>query len=232
MNETALEILPRSLYANQPRSAMPNEWRSPKHALEYLRRADRVPHRTEGEATLLAEVPASATRLLDLGAGGGRLLDLLLAHCPSATGVALDFSPLMLEQLRCKYGSGQRVQIVEHNLDQPLPDLGTFDVVASSFAIHHVTHERKRALYQEIWHCLRPGGVFANLEHVSSPTAAIHQRFLEAFGITPEEEDPSNILLDVETQLSWLRDIGFVEVDCFWKWRELALLVGRKTGAA
>ena len=26
----------------------------------------------------------------------------------------------------------------------------------------------------------------------------------------------------------WLRGIGFVDVDCHWKWRELAQPVGRK----
>jgi tRNA (cmo5U34)-methyltransferase len=233
---------------------MVNEWKSTQHALAYLQRADRIPHRTESEAALLDEVPSASTRILDLGSGDGRLLSLLLLHCPSATGVALDFSPPMLERLRDRFGSESvrkgdrahlperpegccaqispvpfsRVLIVEHDLDRTLPEMGMFDVVASSFAIHHLTHDRKRELYTEIWNCLQPGGVFCNLEHVASPNNRIHQRFLEALGIAPEEEDPSNKLLDVETQLHWLREIGFQDVDCFWKWRELALLVGKK----
>jgi SAM-dependent methyltransferase len=209
-------------------AGMSSEWATPEHALAYLRMADRIPHRTEGEAALLEEVPRDARRVLDLGSGDGRLLGLLLLARPSARGVAVEFSPPMLERLRQRFRDGERVQVVEHDLERPLPGLGAFDVAASSFAIHHLPHPRKRGLYEEVWAALEPGGVFANLEHVASPSPRLHALFLDALGISPGQEDRSNQLLDVETQLRWLREIGFEDVDCYWKWRELALLVSRK----
>jgi SAM-dependent methyltransferase len=205
-----------------------NEWQSAAHAGAYLERADQVPHRAAGESTLLDEIPADVTRVLDLGSGDGRLLDLVLRARPKATGVALDFSPLMLERLQSRFAASPAVEIVTHDLNEPLPALGSFDAVVSSFAIHHVGHARQRQLYAEIWTVLNDGGVFCNLEHVDSASAYGHARFLAAMGTTPDEEDPSNKLLAVQTQLEWLRDIGFADVDCYWKWRELALLVGFK----
>jgi len=208
-----------------------SEWQTAQHALGYLEKADRVPHRTAGEAALLDELPETVVRVLDLGAGDGRLLDLVLRARSMAVGFALDFSPPMLERLRQRFDSGSRVRVIAHDLEEPLPDLGKFDAVVSSFAIHHVDHDRKRDLYREVWGMLSVGGVFCNLEHVASASDYGHARFLEAMGMTAADEDPSNKLLDVHTQLEWLREIVYADVDCYWKWRELALLVGRKTAA-
>ncbi len=214
-----------------------NLWTSSDHVRDYLGRADSIAHRTEGESALLEFIPADARRILDLGTGDGRLLASVkseLANRDNARNnsvkleaVALDFSPAMLEAAAKRFAGDSSVTIVGHNLDRPLPDLGKFDAAISSFAIHHLVHERKRALYAEIHGLLNPGGVFCNLEHVASPTPRLHEEFLYRIGYMPETEDPSNKLLDVETQLQWLREIGFVDVDCVWKWRELALLVGR-----
>ncbi len=209
---------------------MVNLWSKVDHALGYLARADQLPHRTEGEAVLLDCVPQNVRYILDLGTGDGRLLALLKIDRPQASGVALDFSPTMLAAVRDRFAEDGTVEVVEHNLDLPLPSLGRFDVVVSSFAIHHCTDERKRSLYAEVFDLLEPGGVFCNLEHVASPTPLVHERFLKAIGHTKETEDPSNKLLDVETQLIWLREIGFTDVDCYWKWLELALLIGFKVG--
>lgn len=207
---------------------MTNQWTSTEHALDYLNRADKIPHRTEGEATLLDWVPQTVKRILDLGTGDGRLLALLKLDRPDAQGIALDFSPIMLESAKQRFADDPTLEVIAHNLDESLPHFGTFDAIVSSFAIHHLADDRKRSLYAEIFDRLEPGGIFCNLEHVASPTARLHEQFLLKIGYTPETEDPSNQLLDVETQLNWFRDIGFIDVDCYWKWLEMALLVGWK----
>jgi tRNA (cmo5U34)-methyltransferase len=205
-----------------------NRWAVAEHALGYLAEANQIPHRTEGEAALLEQLPKGLNRVLDLGTGDGRLLGLVKVQYPQVQAIAVDFSPTMLEAVQTRFAGDSTVEVVEHNLDLPLPNLGNFDAIVSSFAIHHCSHPRKRSLYAEIFAALQPGGIFCNLEHVSSPTPRLHAQFLYKLGKTVETEDPSNQLLDVETQLGWLRDIGFCEVDCHWKWLEMALLAGIK----
>jgi tRNA (cmo5U34)-methyltransferase len=203
-----------------------NLWQSAEHVRDYIERADLISHRGEGEAALLEFIPAGTRRILDLGTGDGRLLALVRSAHPDTEAIAVDFSQPMLNSARKRFAGDSRVRVLDHNMDLSLPSLGSFDAVISSFAIHHLVHERKRALYQEVFGLLNPGGVFCNLEHVSSPSARLHEEFLLRIGFTVETEDPSNKLLDMETQLGWLREIGFADADCQWKWRELALLVG------
>jgi SAM-dependent methyltransferase len=203
-----------------------NLWRLPNHVAEYLAKADGIPHRAEGEAALLEHLPARVSRVLDLGCGDGRLLALVRLVHPDVAGIAADFSPAMLAAARERFAGDDTVEVVEHDMDQPLAFAGRFDAVVSSFAIHHVSDARKRALFAEVFELLEPGGVFLNLEHVSSPTEALHQQFLAALGDEPGVEDPSNQLADTWEQLAWLRAAGFADVDCHWKWRELALLAG------
>ena len=204
------------------------EWTTAEHALRYLARADAYPHRAEGEGVLLEQVPVDARRVLDLGTGDGRLLSLLSRDRPGIRGVGLDFSEPMLQAAHERFIDDRRITLLEHDLAEPLPALGGFDVVVSSFAIHHLEHERKHSLYGEVFDLLEPGGVFANLEHVASPTERVHLAFFAAIGEPLEDADPSDRLLEVEIQLGWLRELGFDDVDCYWKWLEMALLVGVK----
>jgi tRNA (cmo5U34)-methyltransferase len=201
------------------------EWQDREH-VDYYRGqvVDGVPHLAEGDAVLVELLPSRLRRVLDVGCGDGRLIGLVRDAREGVEAVGLDFSEPMLAAARERF-AGQ-AWFVEHNLTEPLPDLGAFDAIVSGFAIHHLPDERKRALYAELFELLEPGGVFLNLEHVASATPALNAEFLAALGM--EEDDPSNQLAMVEEQAEWLRQIGFADVDCMWKWRELALLHGRK----
>lgn len=207
-----------------------NLWPDVDHALTYLALADTIPHRTEGEAVLLELLPDRVERVLDLGTGDGRLMALVRTARPAATGVAVDFSPPMLERVRSRFQGERAVEVVEHDLTEPLPASLSdgWTAVVSSFAIHHVSDDRKRALFAEIFERLAPGGVFLDLEHVASPTPALHEAFRAAMGTADQPDDPSNQLAPLQDQLGWLGDVGFDDVDCFWKWRELALLAATR----
>jgi tRNA (cmo5U34)-methyltransferase len=207
-----------------------NIWGSADYVGNYLSTIDSRPHGEEMRAVLLEQIPLNVKRVLDLGTGDGRLLALVKSKNPEAGGVALDFSEPMLRRARERFAGDGSVEVVKHDLNDPLSKgrWEPFDLVISGLAIHHLVHERKRELYAEVFGLLRSGGLFLNLEHVASATEALHLRFLAAVGLTPETEDPANILLDMETQLKWLRQIGYKDVDCQWKWLEIALLAATK----
>jgi tRNA (cmo5U34)-methyltransferase len=203
----------------------PVGWSDPAQVEGYLHRIGGLEARRAGDQMLVEVLPPRPERVLDLGCGDGRLAALVLESRPSVSDVlAVDFSPPMLERARRRFADDPRVTIREWNLDQPLDPLGGFDVVVSGFAIHHLDDRRKRALFAEVARQTRPGGVFANLEVVRSATPELHADFLAALG--KSEDDPEDQLVDVETQLAWMRHAGLTQVDCLWRWRGFALLVG------
>lgn len=206
-----------------------NLWVNADHALAYLAARDTLPHRTEALGVALELLNQPVERVLDLGTGDGILLALVLTAHPQATGLGLDFGDAMLERARERFAGDARVELARHDLSQSLPaEIGDFDAVVSSFAIHHLDPPRQAELYGEVFERLRPGGRFVNAEHVDSPTQELHEEFLAALGKAPDDDDPSNQLVGTEQHLTWLNGCGFVNVDCFWKWRELAVVSGVK----
>jgi tRNA (cmo5U34)-methyltransferase len=187
-------------------------------------------------------------RLLDRGCGDGILARTILLAFPGSRAVLLDHSAPMLQRAREAMAPfADRCDIVEGELAQPLTwqVAPPFDLVVSGFAIHHLESPRKRSLYEEIFALLSPGGLFVHLEHVASATPRGEALFDELYidhiaartgrdrGIVENEyharpDRADNKLEPVEVQLHWLREIGFVEVDCFFKWMALAIFAGQR----
>jgi tRNA (cmo5U34)-methyltransferase len=195
-------------------------------------------------------------RVLDIGCGDGILGRALLERFPQAHGTFLDLSPAMViaagDKLRAL---ADRVVVVQGDFGHSgwvelVQACGPFDVVVSGYAIHHQTDERKRALYAEIYDLLAPHGLLLNMEHVSSHSPWAEQAFNDMMidslwdyhqrqGSALTREDvarqfvqrddwSANILAPLDDQCQWLREIRYVDVDCFFKAFELAIFGGRK----
>lgn len=190
--------------------------------------------------------------VLDLGCGDGILGRAVLDRFPGASCVFADFSGEMLDLARGKLGAvAARATVVDADYGEAgwvsaVADSAPFDVVVSGYSIHHQPDARKRAVYGEIFDLLTPGGLFLNVEHVASPSPGIAELYegifidsLHAFHRTRSRDDvaaefhhrpdkQANILAPVEDQCTWLRELGYVDVDCYLKYFELAVFGGRK----
>lgn len=196
-------------------------------------------------------------RFLDLGSGSGLLAIGLLTRYPAARATLVDFSEPMMEAARDLLGEDvtmPRFVIADFSLPEWIDKVtheAPFDAVVSGYAIHHLADERKRTLYQEILSLLAPGGFFINVEHVASATPWLAEIFDDALidsmvsfqhetgmgrgrrEVASEHharpDEAADVLASVETQCQWLREIGFEDVDCWFKYFELAVFGGRKS---
>jgi tRNA (cmo5U34)-methyltransferase len=193
---------------------------------------------------------------IDLGCGDGILGATILNEYPSARGVLADFSEPMLAQAREQL-KGFSSQLVFENLDygdpawvKKMQTYAPFDVIVSGYSIHHQPDIRKREIYAEIYSLLEPGGWFINIEHIASEAqltvdlfnkhiidhwyeqeklkggTRTYEEIAETFMNRPDKD--ANILLSVDTQCDWLRELGYEQVDCYFRIYELAVFGGRK----
>lgn len=207
------------------------EWLEPDRVEQWPSRRQRLPHAPDAERLLVDHlVPERTNRVLDLGTGEGHLLAAIAAGRPGVEAVGLDLSPAMVAAAAERFGGDERIEFGVHDLMAPLPDLGRFDLVVSSLAIHHLPDERKHSLCREVIGLLAPGGAFYNLDCVASPTEELHRLSQRAFGFDIRRQDPSDQPAPLDDQLRWLGEAGFDQVACHWKWLELALFGGVAPG--
>ncbi len=178
---------------------------------------------------LLQALPEEVERVVDLGTGDGRLLALIRSRYPGTEATGLDSSVPMLDRARERFADDPRVELREHDLRDALPITGAADVVVSGLAIHHLKDGRKQELFGEIHGLLAPSGVFVNLDLVRSASERLHERFRREIGRV--EDDPTDRLAGLSEQMGWLREAGFAEVDCHFKWLEMTLIVALKEPA-
>ncbi|MBW8825764.1 MAG: class I SAM-dependent methyltransferase [Acidobacteria bacterium] len=217
--------------APEPHPTPTAGWSDATQVAWYTERIGKLEARQAGERSLVEHLPPQPERILDLGCGDGRLTALAIEARPSIQqAITVDISPPMMALARARFASDSRVEVRAHDLNTPITDLGAFDLIVSGFAIHHLEDDRKKALFAEIANQLNRGGLFANLEVVRSATPRRHAEFLAAIGRTTD--DPEDRLATIHDQLGWMRAARLTEVDCLWRWRGFALLLGESAAPA
>jgi len=174
-------------------------------------------------------LPPDPLRVLDLGAGTGLLAAAVRECRPAARIELLDVAEDMLSVARQRFAGDANV--VFHTGDYATESLGgPYDAVVSALSIHHLENDDKRTLFRHIHAALAPGGRFINADQVAGPTPALDARYdeiwvtdIRALGIDDEQLAASrqrqthDRLAPLDSQLGWLREAGFREVDCIFK---------------
>ncbi|MDY6791826.1 MAG: methyltransferase domain-containing protein [Thermodesulfobacteriota bacterium] len=180
---------------------------------------------------------------LDLGAGTGLVTALIFNVFPQAAVSLVDISQKMLEKAKKRFAGKDNVvfHIMDYNTS-PLP--GKYDLVVSAMSIHHLKNPDKKRLFQKIYHALIPGGAFIHAELARGGTDDIEKIYQKQWrkhlGGTDLTEDELNVIYErmsydipapLDMQLEWMRDAGFINVDCFYKYFNFVVYAGCKKTA-
>lgn len=183
---------------------------------------------------LVQDSGVDVRHVIDLGSGHGPYLALFLDAFPHARGTWVDFSAPMQEQARERlHRFGARVEYVLADV-QALPALEPASVVASSRALHHLSHEALAALYREVGALLEPGGWVFNLDHVGAPgdLEQAYRRIRKL--LTGERQTPLEPhrhdypLAPASEHAAWMAAAGCVDADVPWRTLYTALIAARK----
>lgn len=182
----------------------------------------------------------SSPEILDLGAGTGLFSEFVLQKYPNAKITLVDLSQKMLDIAQKRFSSNKNINIIQGDFST-FKGEKLYNAVISSLAIHHLEDKTKVELYNTIFSLLKPDGIFINAEQVAGESEYFSRlydqewrRKVENSSLSREEIDASyeRIKLDkrtpVSTQLKWLRNAGFKEVDCLYKYYDFAVLFCRK----
>jgi tRNA (cmo5U34)-methyltransferase len=204
-------------------------------------RAKLIPGNDRFYSWIIGLIPEEVARIVDLGAGSGVLTALLRQRFPAAQIHLIDFSAPMLELAKKRLGDdAQLTYEVADYLAEPLPTAS--DAIVSALSIHHLDDADKKKIFVRAYEALKPGGVFINGDHILGPSPELQARHQDVWlaqirenGATEQQiadslyRQKEDRCSPVEDQLTWMREAGFGDADCWFKDNCFAVFAGTKS---
>lgn len=194
-----------------------------------------------GISVSAASVDEENPGILDLGAGTGLLTSFLMKRYPEASFTLIDISEKMLDVAKERFKDTNKVKYIKADYSK-YDFTEKYDMVVSALSIHHLEDEEKRELYKKSYSILKKNGIFINADQVHGETPFIEnlnkttwRNYVENGGLTEEEikagYERTGLDKDIslDQQLDWLKETGFSDVSCLYKYYQFAVMFGRKT---
>lgn len=180
--------------------------------------------------------------VLELGCGTGNLSALLREAFPDASLRLVDISGDSLEACGSRLGTSDRLILDQQDFNKAEYDDGSFDLIVSSIAIHHLDSEGKRSLFRRMKNWLTDDGVLCFADQCAGATEDLYAKHMsnwkeltiqagasdsewEMWMQHQAEHDHHDTLTE---QLDWLRQAGFSVVDCTWRYLLWSVIQARK----
>jgi ubiquinone/menaquinone biosynthesis C-methylase UbiE len=120
-------------------------------------------------------------RLIDLGSGTGRFLDLVKQAWPRLPVLGLDLSEAYIRHARRHLRRWSRLGLLVANAEAiPAPD-NSVEAVTSTFMVHELPPSARQAVLKECARVLKPGGRLILLDSLQSGDEAAYDGILERF---------------------------------------------------
>jgi tRNA (cmo5U34)-methyltransferase len=228
-------------------------WADRKFAQDYRDEANHyLPFRhlfIEVAKSVVEHFTASKTsiKILDLGCGDGFFIEEFKQRASDEI-VLIDGSAEMLAAAKRRLAHFNNISYARHSFQEIMaqPLSRKFDFVFSSLAIHHLSPEDKYKLYKYIYDHLKTNGIFINYDVVLAPSEALEkwyvafwQDYIDRNAAADIKEkfktitlrykgNPDNIPDTLAYQMGALQEIGYSNVDCYFKFGLFSLFGGTK----
>lgn len=180
--------------------------------------------------------------VLDLGAGTGLMAGLVASNYPNAKIHLIDIAEKMLseakQKLKCFKNEFDFIVSNYSNVDSFSQN---YDLIISSLSIHHLTAIEKQRLFEIIHSHLKLGGIFINADQVLGDTEEIERtyrsKWIEQVKERGTKQEELNAALErmkedkmstLSSQILWLKEAGFTNVNCWFKHYSFVVFSGIK----